>query len=193
MYYARRAIVAELQSKPVLLNNNKFMELFAGYLVACMIKEIEGLDLMVGFPLKKITKHRKPKIGPTIQELIENPKLIDDSDFDICIGNEQMIFRCQITRIVSHGDRNRRAGNFFDVLKKKLLVQSDDGLTLIINIEDEISIDKSQLISFLSTNKIPYGAIYVVGKSCNKAGIFKYCRIYPDLSESGEFDIEAPL
>ena len=192
-YYRIEDIRKALMSNPGLLNRKKFIELFVGYLVARMLEKEAGLNFTVGFPLKAVTKHPHPISGPSLQELIDHPELIDDSDIDIYIGNKDERRPCQVARVVSHGDKNRLARDFFDVLKKKLKVQSDDDPTLIINVEDEISIDKDQLNGFLSKNKIPYGAIFVVGKSGNSAGKFKCWRIYPDLRESEEFDIGIPL
>lgn len=193
MNYREKDIRAALNNRPALLNDKKFMELFAGYIVACMLYEETGQNLMVGFPLKTITKHTQPISGPSLQELIDDTSIIDDSDVDICISNKQNLYRCQITRVVPPGDRNWPTRDFLDVLKKKLRVQSDDKLTLIINIEDSISINEDQLNDFLSKNEIPYGAIFVVGKSANNTGIFRCWRIHPDISASEEFDIRVPL
>ncbi len=193
VYYRMEDIRTELANNPALLNHKKFMELIAGYIVVCTLKKEAGLNLMVGLPLKAITKHAHPISGPSLQELINHPKLIDDSDTDICIGDKENINRYQVTRLVSRGDKDRTTDDLIVLLEKKFMVQPDENLTLIVNIEDNISIDIDQMKDFLADKSIPYGLIFVIGKYVINPGKFKCYQIHPDWTEYQAFDIGIPL
>ncbi len=193
VYYQMEDIRTELANNPALLNHKKFMELIAGYIVVCTIKKEAGLNLMVGLPLKAITKQTHSISGPSLQELINHPKLIDDSDTDICIGDKENINRYQLTRLVSRRDKDRTTDDLIVLLEKKFMVQPDENLTLIVNIEGNIIIDIDQMKDFLADKSIPYGLIFVIGKYVINLGKFKCYQIHPDWIEYQALDIGIPL
>lgn len=188
-YFELSDIRKALISNPKLPHNKKFVELFVGFLVARMLDEEVGVHLKVGFPLKATRRQKAPIVGPSLQELVTRPELVEDSDVDICIGNESSLILCQITRIVPRRGANRVVDDLFGVLKKKFKVQSDDNLTLIVNIEEQVEFSGEELCNFLSREQVPFGAVYVVGMSGIMSKRFKCWRIHPDLMESSEFEI----
>ena len=193
VYYKRADIKKTLDNDPKLIHHKKFIELFTGYIVSVLLEKDNGLNLMVGFPLKNIIKHNLPISGPSLLEIINNPNIIDDTDIDICIGDSDIYYPCQITRIISRGKRNIMYDDLLRILKKKLMVQPDNATILIINIECDIIIENDLLGAFLKERTIPYKYVFLVGKPTNDPGKFICYQVYPNLGMSEICDIGIPL
>ncbi len=195
-YYYSTIIEQELLNNPELLKNKKFMELFIGSLVARFFGTDSSLNLCAGFPLKRITKQTQVINGPPLLEIINSNDLIADSDVDVCIGdphNPNMLYPCQITRLVANADGCRATDALLELLAKKLRVQPDKRLILIINIEDEICVDLDKLNDFLGIHNIPFGYIFLIGKADSQYGNFVCFQIFPKFWECGIINIKIPL
>jgi hypothetical protein len=189
LYFPKNDIKSTLINDPSLLKDKKFMELFTGYLVAEALEKETNIGFEVGFPLKKVTRSKHPQKGPSLKEVIKNPDIVDDSDADICLGNENSLFFCQITRLVVKIRESGIADELFALLEKKFLIQPDDSLILILNIEEDVSINIDRLYDFFDSKKVPYGFIFMVGKREQSRGMFQCHQLYPGIKEPVCFHI----
>nr|MBN2277336.1 hypothetical protein [candidate division Zixibacteria bacterium] len=190
IYYKRQDILIVGFQNRDLFDNKKYMELFAGVIVSQMINDLDGIDTLVGFPLKKTNRNPDQINSISLIGLLKDKSLIADDDIDICIGDSSRTYlsKCQITRVPAFGNRSAITA-LKEILSKKLLVSTDTSICLIINIENNIVFDINELKSVLKDKKVPYGAIFVVGKIKENEWRFKCYRIFPDFAESDEIDI----
>lgn len=198
VYFSGIDVINLLKSDLNLLKDKKFMEAFVGYIVSSMLEREYSKKFIIGFPLKQSIKHYRPVAGPSLLKLIHNPLQLDDSDVDIYISEggvkaTNYPFPCQITRLPYLKGIKRSSGDILSLLQKKFNVQSDKRKILIINIEDEVTINIDDLKSILENQSVPYGTIYIVGKCSEKPHKFRGYQLYPDFRVSEEFDIGVPL
>lgn len=198
IYFSGIDVVKLLKSNLNLLKNKKFMEAFVGYIVSSMLEREFGKEFIIGFPLKQSIRQYRPVAGPSLLELVRNPSQLDDSDVDIYISEggvkaTNYPFPCQITRLPNLKDMKRSSGDILRLLQNKFNVQSDKRKILIINIEDEVTVNIDDLKSILENQSVPYGTIYIVGKCSETPYKFRGYQLYPDFRVSEEFDIGVPL
>ena len=176
------------------INSKQGRELLTGLLLSELI-DAQGKELRVGYRLKKVTPQRENYPGKRVDELLANPKEIDDRDIDIFLDDvdKNFEYKFQVTRLVPTSVGGKQRKDLYALLDRKMKVPVDKDLKLVISIEDDFKEKVANITAHLDHGRVPYGAIYVIGKVIAADWKFMCCQVWPKLSESSLIDLSALL
>lgn len=166
-------------------NSKQGIELLVGCILSrCSEKLIEELPL-VGFLMKGTYPKTNQIPRPALSEIIGN-KYIEDKDFDIQLQYHDHHCIIQITRLEKHGAKDDANQGLMNLIDKKLNVQKDDLLQLVICLDHTFDLDEAKLEQFLKDKSVPYKRIYIVGQfgEIPKFGEFRCMEIFPEITYS---------
>ncbi len=164
-------------------------ELLAGCVLAkCAMRDSEQ-SVGIGFRLKiKETLHSNER--PCLEYLMDK-YTIDDRDIDILIGNEEWRSAYQISRVLESGKGATSYERLLSVVNKKLLIQPDPMLQLVLLIDESFNLEYVDLHNYLLINNKSYGKVYLIGQTGNHPilGKFQCTELYPDLCTYDEVEL----
>lgn len=179
---------------PELMKNKKGKELLIGLMLNEFKQEIFNCEIGIGFTLKIIEKHDRPKSSLPLRAILNNDTLIDDTDHDIVITDlsdpKRFLFKIQIARIPSISRPGTNQNALFDLLDKKFRYQQDKSIALLISVEDDLAISKQEVKNFLEGKTIPYSIVFLIGLNSQiHRHSFSLYEIYPRLAPYGSRQI----
>lgn len=148
-------------------------------------------DWSAGFRLKEVHKKVEPHHHYTLDELFAREHLIDDTDADIIIHNAERkaLYPTQITRVTGHSSDDNCQERLIKQLSRKILVQPDQKLVLVVSVEVDAKLDLTSIHQFFASNKMPYGRAYLVGKTLPEPHHFSWTQIWPDVVPGTTIDL----
>ncbi len=193
-YFTCKTIQEFSKTFPQYQKDNKFIEIFIGCVISKINLKNTGVEFLVGVPLKQESKPADTIDTVSLNELLENKHMIDDTDTDIVLsvdGKPNSPFsQIQLTRLVSYRNKAFDLSQLKSLIEKKSRIETDKRLILVINIEERISINVDELYEFFKGSHIPYGKILLVGKTSNNILDFKIYEIFPEIAEYCSDDLE---
>jgi hypothetical protein len=186
-FFSKEQILAVVADDRSRIRNKKVLELIAGVLITRVLASSTHIEYLVGFPLKNVQKLPSSEDNHSLEHLLQHPELVDDSDIDVCIGNEQSMIPCQVVRVPRIDSALDVKGRLQRVINKKLKVPKDDNLNLIIMVEDEISLNEKELKTLISSRDCPYGSVWLVFKVADSEWEFQCARLHPNPGMSTPF------
>lgn len=167
---------------------NKVMELVSGLLLVICLRKSTKIEYSIGFPLRKTDRNARPEEGLSIENLIHNSSLIDDTDIDIALAREgdlvNTLCLVQLARIPVLGSDRNAEDILFEILRKKCRVQKDDKLNLVINIQEHLKLDIDKIRGVLSNLSVPFARILIMGKANETKDLFQLIEIWPEVIAS---------
>ncbi len=164
-------------------------ELLAGCVLAKCAMRDNAQSVGVGFRLI-IKGPLFSNERPCLKDLIEK-FTIDDRDIDIFIGNDDWRSAYQVTRVLERGQGSTSYQRLISVLNKKLLIQPDPMLQLVMLIDETFNLKYDKLHKYLINHNKSYGKVYLIGQTGNYPilGKFQCIELYPDLCTYDEVEI----
>jgi len=89
VYYPMKDLEAFSHNNPQYLDNKKVREIYIGWMVTMIIQYNEGPMLAIGIPLREVEKHEKPRPGPSLEQILDNIDMIDDTDVDLYLSGDK--------------------------------------------------------------------------------------------------------
>jgi hypothetical protein len=196
-WYSRKRVTAFLANNRMQQSHKKFTELRVGWLLAEHMYSNGRVETMIGFPLVENHKLQGTEAGYEIEQLISNPDLIRDTDFDIFLALADRIApprpvlrKIEITRIVPRPQQLPLTWqSVASTIDKKLLRQRDETIWLVVNVEERLHLELDPLNQHIESCQVPYGYVYLLGAADESLRKFKVFELYPDMGEYGEYEI----
>jgi len=162
-------------------------ELLAGCILSKYNNKNTGYLLSIGYNLKRTYSGN----DPSLKEIFELD-IIEDSDVDIYLkykNNNLPFIKVQITRLEEYRSKNNEKNALFELIDKKLLIQKDEKLILVVLGDYSCDIEFNRIKSYFEKKDVPYGYVYIIGQFGEepKRGKYNLIEIYPDLREPEEF------
>ena len=180
-------------NNPEFLQTKKGKELQVGLILSAFIKKVEKMEVFVGFPMKEIKKRVSVNEHFQISDLLENSKLIDDTDVDFMLitPEDQLAPVKYAIQLVSvpprFSDPKEARSHILKILTKKCMRSRDESLWLLISIQESCSTNIDDLRKHLDQLTVPYGKISLIGMVDQKQNKFQLVEIWP------RFVIEEPI
>ena len=187
--YKVKEVESFLQDHPKGFDFKQGHELLAGCVLAKICMTNEELDVGVGFRLAE-THSPESSNRPPLDKLLSDYS-IDDRDIDIIIGNDDWQSALQITRLDERGKGSTPHQRLKTLLDKKMLVQPDPKLHLVILIDETFELKYEEIRNYISTKPVSYGKICLIGQTGDtpKLGRFQCIELYPNLCTYNEIEI----
>ena len=174
-WYVATEVLAFFRAKPALLKTKRGHEIFAGAVCAIAFESER-----VGFPMKELKKSDRPTPGASLTEIIEGSVQVDDTDTDICIEYQDVPVKFQLVRLVPQSKPEKAHLELLRIIDKKLLVQTDTDLYLTLILQESLLLDLETLRQSLNNQRVPYGGIFILGKTTEKErGRFQLFEVWP--------------
>ncbi len=180
--------VAEVESYLVSLPNSfdfkRGHELLAGGVRAKYCMTGTEKNVGVGFRLAE-AQTVPPMDRPSLSNLLKEFNL-DDRDVDIVIGNDDWLAPLQVTRLEERGKGSTPMERLNALLYKKMLVQRDPRLELVVLMDETFDLKYDDTCDYLAQLSVPYGRISLIGQigTDPKLGQFHCIEIFPELTQS---------
>jgi hypothetical protein len=183
--YSVDEIEEYLKENPQEIDTKRGYELLVGCILARCSEQIEGELPVIGFMVKGAFSSTDQVLQPDLGKFIRG-KLIEDQDFDILLQYDNSCSIVQITRLEEYRARNDATSGLMELIKKKLLVQFDDYLQLVVLVDHTFDLDIKQVNQSLKAESIPYKRIYIVAQvgTSPEPGKFSCLEVYPEICKS---------
>jgi len=179
--------IGELEQyfKNVGFDFKKGYELIAGCVIAKRLEEDTGKIRGVGFEVTAEYRQANGSRRPDIGYSIEHDYYIVDRDVDIWIVDDHNNRnKYQITRLDSRAKGKTPSERLRNLLNKKMRIQPDSYLQLIVLLDEQFDLDFDEIKSHLeSLEPIPYVRIGLIVQHSDdpKRRPFLCFEIYPDV------------
>ena len=183
--YSVDEIEEHLKENPQGFDTKRGYELLVGCILARCSEQANGQLPDVGYMVRGTFSKTDRPPRPSLKELFES-NMIEDRDVDIWLRYHDSQAPVQITRLEGHRARNDANQGLLELIERKLLVQSDYYLQLVILVDHTFDLDKKRLNQYLDSKFIPYKRIYIVAQvgTSPKRGEFSCLEVYPEICKS---------
>lgn len=185
-----------LSKQPLGFDSKRGYELLCGCVLARCLQSLNpSATSLVGIELLT-DRAEKHELKPSIDELIKYFESVDrDADISAINYYEDGNFtvtRVQVTRLNCQFTEQDPIEEMRRVLTKKMLIQPDPLLTLILMADERFSVAEETLRSLVSGKKMPYGRIGLVGQvgHAPTGWEFTYIELFPDFGTNETVSLE---
>jgi len=170
-----------LRNNPEKVDTKIGFELLVGCVLARCNEKIKGELPNVGYMVKGIFSDSDKLLRPNMHELFGG-NIIEDRDVDVWLQNSYGQSPIQITRLERHGAKDNANKGLLRLIEKKIMVQSDKYLQLVIFIDYNFDMDKKIMDNLFKGKFIPYKRVYLVGQMGTRPqlGEFRCWEVYPE-------------
>jgi hypothetical protein len=179
-YFRQDDVLKYLQNHPYIFEDKKFHELLIGWILAQFLDESRRGTMLIGFPIKIEKADSVLKMNIDLEWILNHwEEIIDDSDVDICIGNNDLCVKFQITRFVNpkRGIPLKRLAKLIEDKCRKY--SSNPELNLLVSMESAPNITVEEIVNLLTKVRVPFAGIFLVGKHSDEIGHFHIIQLYP--------------
>lgn len=180
LYFTQSSILSHLSRHPKAIGDNNFMDVLIGWLLAQFLADKQRELMMIGVPSREGWEKYAPRGILRLEDLLSNyNRIVAQTEIDVLIGNKDMYRAFQVTRFTNPTGKPPQR-NLAELISKKCGMYDDNPqLNLVVNLEMTPAITESELKDVVGRGNVPFGSVFVIGKSPTVKGRFGVVQLHP--------------